>query len=305
MKVFLSWSGNRSNKVAEALRNWLPFVVPHVEPYVSSEDIEKGARWATDIAKELEKSAYGLICLTKENVSAPWVLFEAGALSKYVDKSRVVPVLLDLKKADLQGPLLQFQAVTFDQTDIRKIVKELNEAGGDRAIEQIRVEASFKKWWPDLERDIQQIGRPPSQSEDEKHSTQKQSLGNIGIMLEEVLELSRNQVKLLRSPPDLLPADYLRTVIGKEDSALEARADVPPAGHPVWRDLNRLSVEVDRLIGQLEKINNDPNEIVIEHLKELGSELRHAIRYVIKDVMPMRFRMSARPRPTRRDGDGL
>ncbi|MCP4614466.1 MAG: hypothetical protein GY845_37785 [Planctomycetes bacterium] len=72
MKIFISWSGTLSHKVACVLRDWLPSVIQAVEPYVSSEDIDKGARWSTDIAGKLEESSFGIIAVTPENLSAPW-----------------------------------------------------------------------------------------------------------------------------------------------------------------------------------------------------------------------------------------
>jgi hypothetical protein len=75
MEVFISWSGERSKAVAEALHDWLPNVIQTVRPWVSLADIEKGTRWNTDIASQLAECRVGLICLTPENVSAPWLLF--------------------------------------------------------------------------------------------------------------------------------------------------------------------------------------------------------------------------------------
>ena len=109
MKVFISWSGERSHALAQALHDWIPLVLHNVEPWLSEADIEAGERWAEAVAKELADSNFGIICVTRENVGSPWVLFEAGALAKTMQGSRVIPLLLDLEFTDITGPLAQFQ----------------------------------------------------------------------------------------------------------------------------------------------------------------------------------------------------
>jgi TIR domain len=96
VKIFISWSGEASHAVAIALRDWLPSVLQAVEPYVSSEDIEKGARWNAEIAQQLNNTEFGIVCVTRSNVGSPWLNFEAGALSKSVDTSHVSPSSLSL-----------------------------------------------------------------------------------------------------------------------------------------------------------------------------------------------------------------
>ena len=53
MKVLISWSGALSHGVALALRTQLPMFIQAVQPWVSSEDIAKGALWRND------RRAYG------------------------------------------------------------------------------------------------------------------------------------------------------------------------------------------------------------------------------------------------------
>lgn len=100
MKVFISWSGSGSpsHQVALILREWLPSVVQAVKPFVSSEDIDKGARGLPAIEAELQDSSCGIICVTRANYERPWLNFEAGALSKQVDEAttRVMPLLIDI-----------------------------------------------------------------------------------------------------------------------------------------------------------------------------------------------------------------
>src|SRR4051812_12111371 len=127
MKVFLSWSGERSRIVATALRKWLPDVVQAVEPWMSKHDIGAGSRWSKDIGQVLNDADFGILCLTSENYAAPWLLFEAGALAKRRDEARVVPYLIGIEPSDLPaGPLNQFQAKRATVDDTWDLVQAIN-----------------------------------------------------------------------------------------------------------------------------------------------------------------------------------
>ncbi len=195
MKVFISWSGNKSHKVALVYRDWLPSVIQTIEPYVSSEDIDKGARWSTDIATELEDSTFGILCVTNENLNAPWLAFEAGALSKTMDKAFVSPFLFDIKRSEVDGPILQFQSTIFQKEDIKKLVKTLNKACGEQSITDARLEKAFEVWFPTLEEELNKL----KDIADEPKKSDEQN-GYSSEILEEILDLSRNNQKLLRNP---------------------------------------------------------------------------------------------------------
>ena len=80
--VFISWSGQQSEEIAEELRNWIPSVLQFAKPYYTPNDIEKGAKWSSEVSQKLSECNVGIVCLTKDNFAKPWILFEAGALSK-------------------------------------------------------------------------------------------------------------------------------------------------------------------------------------------------------------------------------
>ncbi len=153
MKVFISWSGERSQIVADALRKWLPYVLPFAEPWLSAADIPKGARWGSTIAAELEETQTGIICVTPENVQSPWMLFEAGALSKLSEVSYVCTYLLDMSADELKGPLSQFQSTLCTESDTLRLVEDLNrKATKPLASEYVRDQ--FATWWVHLKSGI-------------------------------------------------------------------------------------------------------------------------------------------------------
>jgi hypothetical protein len=157
VRVFVSWSGERSKKIAEEFRVWLPGVIQAVKPYFTPDDIVKGSRWSNEIAQVLEESKIGIICLTQENLNAPWIMFEAGALSKNIDKSKVVPILFGVEPTDLEGPLVQFQAVRFEKMEIKKLVKMINTELGDMGLTSDVLDSVFEMWWPKLDERIKTI----------------------------------------------------------------------------------------------------------------------------------------------------
>ena len=183
-KVFISWSGDLSNTLAEAVRQWIPGVLQFVKPYFTPSDIEKGTRWGSDIMSELDSSDIGIICLTKENLNRPWVLFESGALSKNFDKSHVCTLLFDVDTTDLTGPLTLFQNTKFCKKDFKKLVQTINGAGGDSKLEESVLDDVFTMWWPRLEKQVAQILSEHKTDTPGDHRTERD-------ILEEILELSR------------------------------------------------------------------------------------------------------------------
>ena len=190
MDVFISWSGERSRAAAEALRGWLPKIINAIKPWLSSEDIDKGARWGTDVASRLEGAKAGIICLTPSNLHSDWILFEAGALSKTLKNTFVCPFLIGLEPSDVKPPLAQFQATKATKDDVLKLLKTLNSALGDNALQEAHIDEAFDVWWPKLESQLKTL--PPEESKAKTHRPDRE-------LLEEILALVRNQSRPLES----------------------------------------------------------------------------------------------------------
>lgn len=151
MKIFISWSGERSKQVAAALREWLPRVIQAAKPWMSGNDISAGARWEGEIAKELENCRFGIVCVTPENVISDWLNFEAGALSKVVSAAHVCPYLLDIQPTDVSGPLSQFQAMRATRVDTLKLLETINRTFDMAPLTSEQLADSFAAFWPRLE----------------------------------------------------------------------------------------------------------------------------------------------------------
>lgn len=156
MDIFISWSGERSRALAETLVEWLPTVIQSLNPWVSTSELNKGERWAEKIGNALSQNSIGLICVTPENLNSPWLMFEAGALSKQIENAKVCPILLNMDSTPPESPLSQFQSTVVREDDMLKLCNSLNFYLGDNKIKENNLKETFNDKWPKFEEKIKE-----------------------------------------------------------------------------------------------------------------------------------------------------
>jgi hypothetical protein len=153
---------------------------------MSDVDMDKGARWELEVGSMLEQSDFGVICLTPENLDSQWINFEAGALSKAVEKARVWTYLFDLRPTDVRGPLSRFSHTIADKEDTRRLVDSIYFALQDPTLDRTIVSEAFELHWWRLEEILNTM--PPT---DRRLAPPRK----VDDMIEEILELVRVQVR--------------------------------------------------------------------------------------------------------------
>jgi hypothetical protein len=179
MKVFLSWSGNRSKEVASLLSEWLCCVIQAIRPWISTRDLDRGSLWFGEINDQLKDTTVGIICLTQENKTRPWILFEAGALAKGLSTSRVCTFLIDLEPKDIEDPLAQFNHTFPAKESILGLVKTLNSALGANGLDIRILDQVFETYWPQFEAKFSDILEQTISNEPSKPRPKEDMLGEI------------------------------------------------------------------------------------------------------------------------------
>lgn len=154
MKIFVSWSGARSRVVAEMLSEWIKCVLQASQPWISTQHIDKGAIWFSEISDQLRDTAAGIVCLTQENKNKPWILFETGALAKGLSANRVCTFLVDLTATDIEDPLAQFNHTTPDKNSVWRLVNTLNSCLESGRLDERILKQVFDIYWPKFESDF-------------------------------------------------------------------------------------------------------------------------------------------------------
>jgi hypothetical protein len=144
MKVFVCWSGRRSQEFASLLKSWLQGLMPRRIDARLSIDIQKGTLWFHELDKALEGARLGIVCLTDEALRSPWIHYEAGILSRALREAdhaarqdaetpQVFPVLFGTDGSRLSGPLAAYQSTSaFSRDDMWRFVQAVARRAGVR-----------------------------------------------------------------------------------------------------------------------------------------------------------------------------
>lgn len=257
MKVFVSWSGERSQWFAAALKEWLEQCIQSVEVFFSPDDIEKGENWQRKLDCELREAHYGIVCLTPENVDSPWIHFEAGALSKMLD-SRVMVLAIQVSFADIKGPLKSFQATKPESGDLYKLLRAVNGLQ-ERPLSEEKLRNSFEAFWPAFSQHIEEI-RSASFGDDVRGAPKV----NVGETVDEILRLVRMQNATLQCPEKLLPGDYLAVAMAKHAThGVEER---------VWEELYAFTKYVLEEYGRMPQENGVLGESYLMMIKRISAD---------------------------------
>lgn len=131
-RVFISWSGETSRVVAQGLKDAIEsaFARDEVTVFFSRVDIAAGTEWYQAIKDEVENSAVGIICLTPENVSAPWIYYEAGAMTMRYDRpAAVIPLLVNVE-LPARSPLRELHFKTLNREGFISMIETIAQRCG-------------------------------------------------------------------------------------------------------------------------------------------------------------------------------
>jgi hypothetical protein len=325
VNVFISWSGQRSRELARILHNMLPGVIPGVKPYHSEIDMRAGV-WPKELLEQLDRSKYGIFCVTPENCDNPWLHFEAGALAR---KNNGLSLhLLGLDAGDLRGPLAIYNARTVDEPGTRKLFADVNKALGRKAVSGERLKENFDVWWSakDIASQFKQLqdtvvpGGTTRADQDKvigqiierlellvKDRLNTKYIGKTPAYMKDICECLRAAQKKIAICSDYAPycrfsdpdgyAVY-RAILEEKAQRSDMNISMVILGDDLRRANNRSEVEADP-IGSLKNYNDqkgttitDVDELLQRLDREQTDLLNRDFAAVRKNIEPIDFPMS-------------
>ncbi|MCP4614465.1 MAG: hypothetical protein GY845_37780 [Planctomycetes bacterium] len=111
-----------------------------------------------------------------------------------------------MKRSEIQGPLLQFQSTIFDSEDIKKLVVSINKRLPENDhLSDTQLNRAYDVWWPHLSSELEKL----SYQKGEEQKKGKTSKTITTSMVEEIIEILRQQQRVLNDPESLVPSKHI------------------------------------------------------------------------------------------------
>jgi hypothetical protein len=276
--VFISWSGRRSRAVANVLRDWIDNVLPTVDVWMSDRDLEAGTRWGPEVQARLDQAEFGIVVITNENMTRPWLNFEAGAISKSVGAdTRVVPFLVDATGASelpQTHPLSQFQALLPTADGMTQLITSINSLA-ERSLSLGQLTSQLAMYVPQWQQRFQEATTateaatttPPPRATDD--------------MLRELLDLTRSIHRVVERAP---------AGVSTRQGSLDFMDAVTRAENFVTYHIPNVEAQIDPFDWVLDVITEEPLPASTQSL------LQGQLMGILPEDVGVRFRTSGRPR---------
>lgn len=203
--------------MAELLDEWIQCVLQAIRPWMSSKDIDRGSLWFSEITDQLKDTKIGIVCLTKDNLHKPWILFESGALAKGLSSARVCTFLIDLETTDVGNPLAQFNHTMPTKDSVYELVRTLNSSLGEHALREKVLEQVFDTYWPQFEEgfnralEVNPAGEhTPPRSEESMLSEVLRTIRSLDRRVRSIERSSSSEEREERLRRQMVPSSWLR-----------------------------------------------------------------------------------------------
>jgi hypothetical protein len=240
MKIFLSWSGKRSQEIASIFFEHLPDIIQEVNPFFSTESIRIGTRWMISLSQELSDTKFGIVFIDQTNQQAPWICFEAGAIAKVVSESRVVPILFGMKKSQVHPPLSQFQMMEYGKESVLDLLIEINK-NCVAPLTPSKLAASFERVWGEIETKISGIvDKYPFEEQEIIESKDNTDTSDMLVMLRDI---SRRLAIFEEKPPRPPVSGNIRSIVTPSTNEIYTKISIslrPKRGQIAKRKIDEL-----------------------------------------------------------------
>lgn len=156
MRIFLSWSGEISKRIADEIKVYIPIIFDDKVVFFYSPEIRKGEKWQEELFKNIANCKATIICITPENKGAPWINFEAGVIA--ANEFKTCPIYFGFRDCSTEGPLSCFQATLYNKTDFFRLIESINNELDEKIDKEI-LKNLFEKNWKHLNSGINSILR--------------------------------------------------------------------------------------------------------------------------------------------------